>query len=387
MRKRRSGLWPSMRNEFLRFENLKRCDIIFAMKRTLLTRIGKHLSLCVILCGGLLATRVHGLVIRVYNPDKHDRFSSGYPSSPVENTNFHAGHYDFSGVGWNAADPNQSFTLISPKHFVGANHFKPGIGATLIFQGRDGVLRSFVVANQYNITNTAGENTDLFIGEINRSIVPCDNITFYPVMDLGSEANYFGMGLLVYGKTARVGKGTISAFQDFGGDPITGGSGMKSTRAYNFAYVNAIGSNDDCHAEGGDSGSPSFVATNGELFVVGVHTAVLTAGLGVDTFDTFVPHYLDQIDGILQMRGFHPATSPNGVFQLCYQLTPLGADACQISWVGHRGQVYQLGATTNLPDFSPVSGLLTANVATVTYIDSNAVDRVKFYRVRRMDSP
>lgn len=340
-----------------------------------------------LMCCGLIAIPAHGLSIRVYDPARHDRFSSGYPGSPAVNTNFHADYYDFSGVGWNAADPNQSFTLISPKHFVGANHFKPGIGATVTFQARDGALRSFTVVNLYNITNTAGQNTDLFLGELNREVVPCDDITFYPILNAGSEANYVGKELLVYGKTARVGKGNINAFQDFGGDPITGGAGINNTRAYNFSYLNATGSPDDCHAEGGDSGSPSFVATNGELFVVGVHTAILTTALTVATFDTFVPHYLDQIGGILGQQGFHPATSANEVFWLCYQLTPVSSDDYQISWVGHRRRVYQLDAATNLLGFVPVSGLLTANVATVTYVDSNSVDRVKFYRVRRIDSP
>jgi len=356
-------------------------------RTSLVSGIRQWLSLYVLLYGCLFAMPAHGLNIRGYVPARHDRFSSGYPGSPVVNTNFHADFYDFSGVGWHSLYPYLSYTLISPSHFVGANHVNPGIGATLTFHARDGALRSFTVANQYNMTNAAGENTDLVVGELSQPVAPCDNITFYPILDLESETDYIGRGLLVYGATARVGKGTISAFQDFGGDPITGGAGVNSTRAYNFVYVNAVGSQDDCHAEGGDSGSPSFVAMDGELFVVGVHTAVLTTGLAVTTFDSFVPHYLDQIDGILQQQGYQTATSAREVFRLCYQLTPVTSDIYQLSWTGHRGRVYQLEAATNLQNFGPISGLLTAKVAAVTYIDSNSVDRVKFYRVRRIDSP
>ena len=355
-------------------------------RNSLVSGMRQWLSLYVLLYGCLLAMPAHGLNIRGYVPARHDRFSSGYPGSPVVNTNLNASFYDFSGVGWHSADPNLGCTLISPSHFVGANHVKPGIGATVTFYARDGALRSFTVANQYNITNATGENTDLFIGELNRPVTPCDNITFYPILNLGAEANYVGKELLVYGRTARVGKGTISAFQDFGGDPITGRAGVNSTRAYSFVYLNAAGSQDDCHAEGGDSGSPSFVAMDGELFVAGVHTAVLTTGLAMTTFDSFVPHYLDQMDGILQQHGYRTATSAREVFRLCYQLTPVTSDIYQLSWTGHRGRVYQLEAATNLQNFGPVSGLLTAKVATVTYINSNSVDRVKFYRVRRIDS-
>jgi len=355
--------------------------------RTLVTGIRQGLCLCVLLSGCLIALPVQGLVIRGYDPARHNRFASGFPASPAVNPNFHAAFYDFSGVGWHSADPNLSCTLVSPSHFIGANHVKPGIGATVTFYARDGVLRSFTVANQYNMTNAAGENTDLFIGELNQPVMPCDNITFYPILKLASEGAYVGKDLHVYGKSGRVGKTTISAFQDFGGDPITGGAGINSTRAYSFSYSNALGSPDDCHAEGGDSGSPSFVGMDGELFVAGVHGAVLTTGLGVTTFDTFVPHYLDQISGILRQRGYQTPTSAREVFRLCYQLTPLAPDVYRLSWTGHRGRVYQVEATTNGFNFSPVSRLLTANVATVTYVDSNSTDRVKFHRVRRMDFP
>ena len=336
---------------------------------------------------GSSAANTYGLSIRVYDPARHDRFSSGYPSSPVINTNFHADYYDFSGVGWNVTNPVQSFALISPRHFVGANHYKPGVGTTVAFQGRDGALTTFTVANVHNITNSAGEITDLIVGELDRSVLACDNITFYPILDLGAEANYTGKEILVYGKSARVGKGSISAFQDFGGDPITGGSGVNSTRSYSFAYANLTGANADCHFEGGDSGSPSFVTANGELFVVGIHTAVLTTALGNSSYDTFVPHYLDQIGSVLQQQGLQPATTAGDVFRLCYQVTPVSLDNYSISWIGHRGRVYQLEGATNLSAFTAVSGLLTANVATVTYMDSNSVDNFKFYRVRRVDSP
>jgi len=36
---------------------------------------------------------------------------------------------DLSGIGWLAATPNQSITLVSPQYFVGATHLFPEPGA------------------------------------------------------------------------------------------------------------------------------------------------------------------------------------------------------------------------------------------------------------------
>lgn len=326
-----------------------------------------------------------GLQIRTYDPARHNRFVSGYPAAPVVNTNFYKGYHDFSGVGWHSAASYLSYTLISPRHFVGANHVNPGIGTVLKFRGRDGVVRSYTVANQYNLTNSAGQLTDLFVGELAQTVATCDHITFYPILSLLSEANYVGLPLIVYGHEARVGAGTLNAFLSFGGDPITGGSGVNDTRAFDYHYINAALGIDDCHLEGGDSGSPSFVAQDGELFVVGVHLGVATTAVAKVSIDTFVPHYLGQIAAILQSKGYQPATSAAAAFRVCYEVTPAAAGASVISWVGHPGRVYRLHAATNLFDFSPISGLITSRVPNVSFTDSNAVQAVKFYRVQRVD--
>jgi len=325
------------------------------------------------------------LQIRDYDPARHNRFVSGYPANPVVNTNFYQGYHDFSGVGWHSAASYLSYTLISPRHFVGANHVNPGIGATLKFRGRDGVVRSYTVARQYNITNSAGKATDLFIGELAQAVATCDHITFYPILSLLSEANYLGLPLIIYGHETRVGAGTLNAFLSFGGDPITGGSGVNDTRAFDYHYLNAGLGIDDCYLEGGDSGSPSFVAKDGELFVVGVHLGVATTALAKVSIDTFVPHYLDQIAVVLQSQGYQPATSAGAVFRACYEVNRVAANTAVVSWVGQPGRVYRLHASTNLSNFSPISGMITSQVPVVSFTDSNAIEAVKFYRAQRLD--
>lgn len=334
----------------------------------------------------LMVTSVaRGLQIRVFDPARQARFISDYPANPLPNPGFYQKYYDFSGVGWHAGAPYLSYTLISPRHFVGANHVKPGVGSALKFRGRDGVVRAYTVASQHNITNAAGQHTDLFVGRLAEPVATCDHVTFYPILKLPSEANFIGQSLLVYGREARVGVGTINSFIAFGGDPLTGTAGVNDTRAYAFAYVNVAGGGDDCFFEGGDSGSPSFVASNGQLFVVGVHLALVMTGAAADNVDSFVPFYLNQITGLLQADDYQPAHSAAETFRLCYDVSRLDATRTVVSWVGHPGRVYRLEAATNFSNFTPISGLITATVATVTFTDSNAVEAVKFYRAHRFD--
>ena len=76
------------------------------------------------------AATVEALVVRQYDPSRHERFSSGYPLDPVRNNSFFLSDLDFSGVGWvrNSSEKN-TLTLISPQHFVGAaqSRFRPGL--------------------------------------------------------------------------------------------------------------------------------------------------------------------------------------------------------------------------------------------------------------------
>jgi len=328
----------------------------------------------------LCTTTAWGLVVRSYDPGRHDRFSSGYPDSPVVNTNGYVDYYDFSGVGWHDANPARSLTLISPRHFVGATHFPPGVGATITFHARDAQLREYTVAAQHVLTNAAGQNVDLFVGELETAVTPCDHISFYPVLDLPSEADYQGEPIILYGRSARAGSGTIGDFEDFPGEGSIG-----TTRTCRIHYMNAAGDGDDCHVESGDSGSPTFAMRDGTLFVVGTHSSVSSEPAVTISSDTFVPHYADQIRAILLADGYPLATNAMMAFRPCLTVEPVAPDAFSISWVGHRNRVYRLLAGTQLPSFSALSPPLTSPVGQTTYVDSNATSRVRFYRLERLD--
>ena len=261
------------------------------------------LGLVVGILGGVPA---EALFVRVYDAGRHDRFT-GFPANPVRRASFFEAEVDLSGVGWRTNDTRSQLTLVSPKHIVGATHFR-AVGVTVVrFLNRDGNIVERTVSEVHFIRNDANEITDLFVGEFSEPITEADKVSVMPILDLGvngtiNEAAYVGQDLLVLGKAGRGGIGRISVFQDFGGDPVTSGAGVNDTRVYQFLYSAIGGSNDDSRAEAGDSGAPSVVLIDGKASLVGNHLAILGT---TTTFDTFVPHYLEDLDAILADDGYN----------------------------------------------------------------------------------
>lgn len=148
---------------------------------------------------------VEALVVREYDPLRHERFSSGFPLAPVRNDSFFLSDLDFSGVGWvRDASFKVNLTMISPQHFVGAAHtrFRPGL--TVDFLSRLGELKSYTVSAVHTIPKAdAGGNTDLFIGTLSAPIPVADEIGFYPLLRLPQESDYEQLPAIVYGLAAR----------------------------------------------------------------------------------------------------------------------------------------------------------------------------------------
>ncbi|MEM6911229.1 MAG: hypothetical protein AAF555_06555 [Verrucomicrobiota bacterium] len=255
-----------------------------------------------------LASTASALLVRSYDMERHARFASGYPDAPLANGSeafLLAGH-DLSGVGWNAANPSQSVALLSPQHFVGANHFRIGIGATVHFLTPEGLLTSETVNAITHIKNGEGENTDLYIGHL---LQPVEGATPFAVTNL-TELQLVGETAYLYGKTARVGTSTITAFQDFGADPLTSGAGIQETRTFTTSYNSLGGAGDDARLESGDSGSPTFVIQEGQLALAGTHTAILESGNLTTSYDSSVGSYLDQIQATLALDGYSLTVIP-----------------------------------------------------------------------------
>lgn len=295
-----------------------------------------------------------GLQIHDYAAMRHDRFvAGGYPANPVANDGLWVSSGSFSGVGWSANDPRKGLALISPRHFVGANHFRPPLGSEIEFLALDGTLRSYTYSRFYNIENTDGENTDIFIGELSGDIPASHNVPLYPLLDL-REAELIGRDIFVYGRGSdgpRVGRGIIGAFSDsFGGGPL---GSLNDTRNYSFEYVARSAGQDDAYAETGDSGSPSFIRFDGYLTVSGIHSAIMetdfpVTGKTTTTYDSFLLAYRDQIDEHLAKTGHRLTVTPVGDTSLGITAIEHSGDSVTLTIHNPSGLPYDLQRSADL---------------------------------------
>lgn len=234
--------------------------------------------------------------MRNYSATNHNRFN-GFASNPVANPQFLFSAYDFSGVGWNPSSIAFQYTLVSPIHFVGANHIKPAIGQALRFVATDGTVHSYTVEALTAIKNDAGENSDLFIGRL--STAAANNITYYPYLNYNNDANYIGKNVIMHGKFVRAGWQTVDNI-DFSESSTT-----NETRTFRSIYTVASGNDDDCYLENGDSGSPAFILHNGTPAIIGTHSLVDVDTNEITNHSNFIPYYDDKLDAVMANHGYH----------------------------------------------------------------------------------
>jgi len=261
---------------------------------------------------GLAATTVcHALVIfggAVANVN--ERFVSGFPTSPVANTNgsFLASGLDLSGVGWLTASSQFSLTLISPQHFVIAAHTAPSGGASVSFLNQSGLLKSYTVDAVTTITHTVGVSTDIAIGRLTAPIAGADQITNYGLLQYSTFNDYLGISLLVYGQNGRIGLNTLDTFY-LNADmlPFGGGNGTADSTLFSTDHDSVA---NESQGEGGDSGSPTFFIFGSTLALLGVHSAIDTAPTPDLTYDSFLPNYFSQVNSLLAADGFNLQAIP-----------------------------------------------------------------------------
>jgi len=298
--------------------------------------LNRSLTLSSLLVSFAFTESSNALEIRSYSASRHERFS-GFPAAPVgnSNSNFIARNVDLTGVGWYAQDTRRQYTLVSPTHFVGANHFRPSTNGQLRFVDQDGTVRTYEIGTINSIPNDEGEASDLFLGTLEGVIPDSDKVNFQPYLSLPSESNYQGQNILFTGhrlatpKNLRIGSGTIGSFSNFGDDPVTSGSSINSTRTFQIVYSNIGFGGDDAYAESGDSGSPSLVVVDGRGAIVGTHTAVANATINIGlatpgtivTYDTFVPHYIDELNALMELDGYHMTRAVPGTVKPTTTLT------------------------------------------------------------------
>ncbi len=249
----------------------------------------------------LAAPAARALTIVGYNPAANDRFSSGYPLSPAENTStaFLGNGYDLSGVGWSSTDSTRSFAMISDQYFVYANHHGPGSTLNFYSPTLDTVVSYGVSATSYNYIFN-GQISDFAIGKLSdeNGLNPAHGIASYAILDLPTIQDYVGLPVLIYGRGGNGPRLGANAVDAYGFYNFPNGGTTPDSYGIGYSYNSSLSG--DSTFESGDSSSPTFVPWHGSLALLGTHSVTATIGVTPYSIDNFIPAYFGQmvLDGI-----------------------------------------------------------------------------------------
>ena len=306
-----------------------------------------RLATCVALLA-VLPTPALALTINGGSNAGNNRFASGFPTSPVANSNpsFLGAGYDWSGVGWVNSEPTMGVALLGPDQVLLANHYHPAVGATLTFSSSTGGTISDTVASLQG--THAGYTNDMVVGTLAAPIPASANVCYYSILFQGySPSAYVGDTVLLYGYNFNVspnvpwiGASTITAAGQlllstgtqngqFGGD-----SSQYMYLGYNTSTPN------QAIVQGGDSGSPTFLVYGGQLYLAGAHYLLDT---GQGSIDTFTSLSLPTLDSYMGQSGYLP-----------YVVTPVtaqwtGSGSGTGSWANSTSWSTTAGASTSVP--------------------------------------
>ncbi len=228
-----------------------------------------------------------------YSPTVNDRFTSGFPTNPVPNTSgsFVGAAYDWSGVGWSstiyAASSYKGLALLSPKHFLTAQHYENGglLTQGVTVRGNDGSLSSGTNTGVDNlgygivVTNGGVTAPDLAIGTLSAQIAAPGNVARYAVLDLNNSsaaptyANYTGLTALAYGR------GAVTNGSPRAGTAVIDAAGTATVDPTSSIVLTLRTGTPSVQLVEGDSGSPLLVgwtnpASGKELTVIGLNSSV-----------------------------------------------------------------------------------------------------------------
>lgn len=252
------------------------------------TRMSATAPACAVLLllwmGGAMGMQVTG-----YSAAANDRFQSGFPTAPVESSNvaFIGLGYNWSGFSWSTnvvSTRYKGFAMLSPLHFLTAQHFEYGSEQTQGVQilGADGALATAGTQTISNLshglvlTNGGQTNYDLAVGTLGSRVSAPLNMARYAVLDLndasGSDTlnNYSGLQIFLTGRSSttngslRIASTSINLVANFNSDSKQ--SAIRTTQV-------------DVGLEVGDSGYGAYhgwVNPNGgkELVILGTNSAV-----------------------------------------------------------------------------------------------------------------
>lgn len=219
-----------------------------------------------------------------YSTERHDRFVYGtFPGNPVPNPTFFLADYEsqLAGIGWQSNNVRKKAALISPQHFLNANHYK--IWGSITFYNQDGELETYEVESNRRVGG------DVAIGKLRNPIPADDKIPFFTLVDtdvytsVGKTVIYVGSAP----NSNRFAVGRTAIASTFEG----------ATLSLDASLVPREFRNDRTRGTGGDSGSPTlFIQPDGKLTLVGHHVMARN--------DAFLGNLRDQVDALLAADGY-----------------------------------------------------------------------------------
>lgn len=240
------------------------------------------------------------LIVREYDPNRHDRF--------LNHADFLGASYDWSGVG-RANDGLGWGTLVSPTFMISASHFSPS-GTVRFYESNDpngNFEERDVIAKTALRQGTSPFVSDLSILELS---APINNAVFYPILDhmpgAGAELIVFGLSNTTPAQTnMRVGRNHLDeVLTDFSHPNL--GSRQGDVFIYGYDETGGIGG-DEARVQGGDSGAPSFTIVNGQPVVLGIHWFRFDPGdfpgLGFGSGDTLVSSFASEMNSVMAAAG------------------------------------------------------------------------------------
>lgn len=162
---------------------------------------------------------------------------------------------DLSGVSW---DGTRTATLVSPLHFVMANHYKRQIGDTVVFQDK----KEQKIERQ--IVGLVTLQADIAVGRLNEPVP----LTYYPVLRPSPELAQELAGALVFVTDGerRLHVHEVAAIN-------AGSVTLKHSEMVHKAYWETL--------VAGDSSNPGFVMIKGKPVLLETHTY---GGAGIGPF-------------------------------------------------------------------------------------------------------
>ena len=204
------------------------------------------------------ATSVNNAILPLIptNPTASDTsvFSSYDPNgNSVWNNNW-LNNFDFSGVAW---DHFEAGTLITPLHMVLAEHYRRPIGSTVTFHDKDGIAHKRTIVSGYPF-----QESDVIIYRLNEALP--STIKTYRIFHPMNSYNSMNEALVIY---------TVQNRKVFVAEVA---SNSPTYRRHFYAIKsNKISEIFWKQLTPGDSGSPSFIYYNDELFLTETHSASL----------------------------------------------------------------------------------------------------------------